>query len=160
MSLEKLKTRKELTLLTDSMRKEGRTIVFTNGCFDLLHVGHVRLLEAAKKMGDILVVGINSDASVKRYKGPERPVVNERDRAEVLSALQCIDYLVIFDEDTPVATIGCLKPHIHVKGGDYDIKKVPEAQIVESYGGMLRTFPVQAGHSTTGLIEKASRPAS
>jgi len=156
MTLEKLKQRDQLAELMKKNRCEGKTIVFTNGCFDLLHVGHVRLLQAARGMGDLLVVGINSDESVRRYKGPSRPVVSEEERAEVLCALECTDYVVIFDEDTPVEIIRLLMPHIHVKGGDYDIRQVPEAEVVESYGGELRTFPTVADRSTTKLIGRAA----
>ncbi len=156
MPLEKLKPRDGLAAHLTVKRAEGKTIVFTNGCFDLLHVGHVRLLQAARRMGDLLVVGVNSDASVRRYKGPTRPVVSEEERAEILCALECTDYVVIFEEDTPIETIELLKPHIHVKGGDYDIRQIPEAQVVESYGGELRAFPTVADHSTTGLIIRAA----
>lgn len=154
MGREKIKSLTELEKIVAQKKGEGSTIVFTNGCFDLIHVGHVRLLADSKKLGDILIVGLNSDNSVKRLKGATRPLLDEQDRAEILSALESVDYIVIFDEDTPVATIQALEPHIHVKGGDYDITAVPEAKIVESYGGQLRTIKIVPGRSTTNIVQK------
>ncbi len=148
------KTHKVSELETELKKHCGKTIVFTNGCFDLLHIGHIRLLEFAKNQGDILVLAINSDASVRRLKGEKRPIVCEADRAEVLSALSCVDYVVIFDEDTPVETIEKIKPHIHVKGGDYDMDKIPEAAVLKSYGGEMRRFDFVDGRSSTNIIDR------
>jgi rfaE bifunctional protein nucleotidyltransferase chain/domain len=154
MGREKIKTISELSAIIEDHRREGKKIVFTNGCYDLIHVGHVRLLEDSKKLGDILVVGINSDSSVQRLKGASRPILQEPDRAEIVSALESVDYVVIFSEDTPVETIAILKPHIHVKGGDYDMATIPEAKVVQSYGGELRAVPLVTGRSTTTIIQK------
>jgi D-glycero-beta-D-manno-heptose 1-phosphate adenylyltransferase len=154
MGREKLKGLEELKSLVEQKKSQGKRIVFTNGCFDIIHTGHIRLLQEAHKRGDILVVGLNSDDSVKRLKGDERPVVREMDRAEVLCALEAVDYVVIFKEDTPVETIKALKPHVHVKGGDYDISAIPEADVIRSYGGELWSFRTVDGYSTTTLLEK------
>lgn len=132
----------------------GKKIVFTNGCFDLIHSGHIRLLQFAASCGDILIVGINSDSSVKRLKGDKRPIVPENERAEVLAALSCVDFVVIFHEDTPCSLIELLKPDIHVKGGDYDMDKIPEAAVVRSYGGKMKRFSFVEGHSSTNIIGK------
>lgn len=132
-------------------------MVWTNGCFDLLHVGHTRNLQAAKQMGDILVVGLNSDASVRRLKGPTRPIIPQHERAEILSALECVDYVFIYNENTPEASLAFFKPDIHCKGADYappNGKPIPEAQVVESYGGRIAFTPLVSGASTTGLIRR------
>ncbi|MGV8125497.1 MAG: D-glycero-beta-D-manno-heptose 1-phosphate adenylyltransferase [Candidatus Xenobiia bacterium LiM19] len=154
MPREKRFSRKELSEIVKKAREDGKKVVFTNGCFDILHVGHIRLLQASRDLGDLLVVGVNSDGSVKRLKGPSRPVVNEAERAEVIAALEAVDYVVIFSEDTPVELIGELKPDIHVKGGDYDINSIPEASVIKSYGGVLYSFTLVEGHSTTEIIRK------
>lgn len=154
MPREKHFSRKELSEIVKKAREDGKKVVFTNGCFDILHVGHIRLLQASRGLGDLLVVGVNSDGSVKRLKGPSRPVVNEAERAEVIAALEAVDYVVIFSEDTPVELIGELKPDIHVKGGDYDINSIPEASVIKSYGGVLYSFKLVEGHSTTEIIRK------
>lgn len=135
-------------------KEQGKKIVFTNGCFDILHVGHISYLENAKKQGDILIVGVNSDASTKRLKGPTRPVNNQNDRACMLSALKAVDYTVIFDEDTPEDLIAYLKPSIHVKGGDYKKEDLPETKIVEAYGGKVVILNFIDGKSTTNIINK------
>jgi rfaE bifunctional protein nucleotidyltransferase chain/domain len=131
-------------------------VVWTNGCFDLLHVGHARSLRDAKALGDILIVGINSDASVRSIKGEGRPVVNQDDRAELLSALEAVDYVTIFDESEPSAILSQLKPDIHCKGAEYaDGKRpVPERAVVESYGGKVCFLPLHEGRSTTNLIHR------
>lgn len=129
-------------------------IVFTNGCFDLLHVGHVRYLQEAKAQGSILVVGVNSDASVKRLKGPTRPIQNENDRAEILAALKAVDFTVIFTEDTPENLIHKVRPHILVKGGDWKINQIVGADFVLSYGGQVKSLQFVEGRSTTKIIEK------
>jgi rfaE bifunctional protein nucleotidyltransferase chain/domain len=141
-----------------SSLRAGRTVVFTNGCFDILHVGHLRYLEAAKALGDVLVVGVNSDASVRRLnKGPERPVVGESERAEMVAGLKPVDYVVIFNEDTPVETIEVLRPDIHVKGGDYAPDDLPEAATVRGYGGRVVIVPFVPGASTTEILAKVKR---
>lgn len=135
-------------------REEGRRVVFTNGCFDLLHPGHVSYLRAARALGDALVVGLNSDASVERLKGPERPVVSQEDRAAVLVALESVDAVVVFEEDTPVRLLRELKPAVYVKGGDYRIEDLPEAEVAAQIGTEVKILPFEPGHSTTALIEK------
>lgn len=138
----------------ETVRADGATIVFTNGCFDILHAGHVRYLTAAAAMGDFLVVGLNSDASVRRLKGETRPIVSEADRAEVLEALRAVDIVTIFDEPTAEELIRLVRPNIYVKGGDYSLDKLPEAKIVQEFGGRVEFIPFVEGHSTTGVIER------
>lgn len=130
-------------------------VVFTNGCYDLLHVGHVRLLQMARALGDVLVVGINSDASVRRLKGPTRPIVGEAERAEVLAALECVSFVTTFDEDTPVETIRALRPNVHVKGGDYIAESLPEMPVLREIGATVEIFPLVDGSSSSRLIERA-----
>jgi D-beta-D-heptose 7-phosphate kinase/D-beta-D-heptose 1-phosphate adenosyltransferase len=137
------------------IRAQGKKIVFTNGCFDLLHVGHVRYLQEARSLGDALVVGVNADASVKRLKGPSRPIQNENDRAEILAALACVDVTVIFTEDTPENLIMKVKPDILVKGGDWKIDSIVGAPFVMSYGGQVMSLQFVDGKSTTKIIEKS-----
>jgi glycerol-3-phosphate cytidylyltransferase len=129
-------------------------VVFTNGCFDLLHPGHVSYLWAARSLGDALVVGLNSDASIKKLKGPSRPVVPEGDRALVLSALEPVDAVVVFGEDTPVRLMRELRPAVYVKGGDYRIEDLPEAKVAEEIGAEVNLLPFEPGYSTTALIER------
>lgn len=140
--------------IVNLVKEQGKKVVFTNGCFDILHVGHISYLENAKKQGDILIVGVNSDASTRRLKGPTRPINNENDRACMLSALKSVDYTVIFDEDTPEDLIAYLKPSIHVKGGDYKKEDLPETKIVEAYGGKVVILNFVEGKSTTNIINK------
>ena len=138
-------------------RDDGKIVVWTNGCFDLLHVGHVRNLQACREFGDLLVVGVNSDDSVRRLKGPGRPIVPAAERAEVLAALACVDRVVLFDEATPEASLERLRPDIHCKGADYAPphgKPIPEAKLVEAYGGRIAFLPLLPGHSTTELEAK------
>ncbi len=137
----------------NEIRQSGKKIVFTNGCFDILHVGHVRYLTAAKSFGDILIVGLNTDESVKILKGETRPINNEKDRAEVLLGLKAVDYVVLFGERTAENLVAQVKPDIYVKGGDYTVDKIPEAKIVQSYGGKVELVPFVAGHSTTSIIK-------
>ena len=136
------------------MREAGGRVVFTNGCFDLLHPGHVSYLRTAHSLGDALVVGLNSDASVSKLKGPSRPIVPERDRAAVLAALESVDAVVLFDEDTPVRLMRELKPAVYVKGGDYRIEDLPEAEVAAEIGAEVKILPFEPGYSTTALIEK------
>ena len=139
------------------LREAGVRVVFTNGCFDILHAGHVRYLAAARALGDVLILGLNSDASVRRLKGEMRPVNTAEDRAEVVGALKSVDYVVIFGEDTAENLIAKVRPAVYAKGGDYTRETLPEARIVESYGGEVAFIPLVAGKSTTGIIERAGR---
>jgi rfaE bifunctional protein nucleotidyltransferase chain/domain len=129
--------------------------VTTNGCFDLLHVGHLAVLRQAKALGDILVVAINDDESVRRLKGPSRPIVPAAERAELVAALELVDYVVLFGEDTPERVLAAIKPAVHVKGGDYRTQDLPEARVVQSNGGTVVIVGLVPGHSTTDLIRKA-----
>jgi D-beta-D-heptose 7-phosphate kinase/D-beta-D-heptose 1-phosphate adenosyltransferase len=137
-------------------RQAAQRIVFTNGCFDLLHPGHVSLLHQARHLGDRLIVGLNTDASIKRLKGPQRPILSGQDRAAILSALEDVDMVVFFDEDTPLNLIELLKPDILVKGADYRIEEVVGRQAVEAYGGQVRLVDILQGHSTSTIVSKLS----
>ena len=130
-------------------------VVTTNGCFDILHRGHVEYLHAARQLGDLLIVGLNSDASVKKLKGPSRPLNDQNARAVVVGALKSVDAVIVFDEDTPVKWLQEVKPHIHVKGGDWDPKKMPETAVLERWGAKVVVVPYVDGYSTTKLIEKS-----
>ncbi len=136
------------------VREAGGRVVFTNGCFDLIHPGHVSYLRAARSLGDALVVGLNSDASISRLKGPLRPVVPERDRAAVLGALESVDAVILFGEDTPVRLLRMLRPAVYVKGGDYKIEELPEAKVAAEIGAEIKLLPFEPGYSTSALIEK------
>ena len=138
-------------------KRKGKKIVTTNGCFDILHVGHVRSLAAARALGDVLVVGINSDASVRALKGENRPIVSERERAEIVAALGSVDAVFIFDEKDPRTWLSKLKPAIHVKGGDRKMEEIIERDIVEKNGGTVVLLPIRKGKSTTNLIEKIKK---
>jgi 3-deoxy-manno-octulosonate cytidylyltransferase (CMP-KDO synthetase) len=153
--------RENLKSLLEQQRADKQKIVFTNGCFDILHVGHVDILRRARELGDFLVVGVNSDASVKRLKGESRPIHDQNARAQVLAALKSVDAVVIFDEDTPIETIAALKPDIHVKGGDYTADQLPEAKTVRENGGEIAILPLVEGYSSSNAIEKqrAGKPA-
>ena len=140
-----------------ALREGGQRVVFTNGCFDILHAGHVRYLAAARALGDVLILGLNSDASVRRLKGETRPVNTAEDRAEVIGALQSVDYVVVFGEDTAEALIAKVRPAVYAKGGDYTRETLPEARIVESYGGEVAFIPLVEGKSTTNIIAKMGR---
>jgi D-beta-D-heptose 7-phosphate kinase/D-beta-D-heptose 1-phosphate adenosyltransferase len=135
-------------------RAQGRRVVFTNGCFDILHRGHITYLNQAKALGDVLIVGVNSDEGVARLKGPDRPINSLEDRIELLSALSCVDYIVPFDEDTPEKLIIAIRPDVFVKGGDYTRATLPEAEVVESLGGEVRLLPYLEDRSTTSVIER------
>ena len=154
---KKLKQRRELKTLVEQERLVGKTIVFVNGCFDLLHVGHVKLLEEAKSLGDVLVVGVNSDKSVRRLKGDKRPVMTEEERARMLTALDCVDYVTIFQEDTPLKLIKELKPDILVKGRDYKRSEVIGREVVESYGGRVELLELMEGISTSSIIARINK---
>ena len=144
----------KISEIVTSLKAKGKRIVFTNGCFDILHVGHVRYLKEAKALGDILILGLNSDSSVKSLKGSNRPINNESDRAEVLSALKAIDYVVIFDEKTAENIVGEVKPDIYAKGGDYSIDTLPEAKIVAEHGGKTVLLQLVDGKSSTNIINR------
>lgn len=144
---------KDLAGFHDAHKK----IVFTNGCFDLLHVGHIRYLQEAKRLGDLLVVGINTDESVRKLKGPTRPVQNENDRAEILAALAAVDYVVHFSEETPLELIKQVKPDILVKGGDWKPDQIVGSDFVLSRGGQVKSLQFVEGRSTTAIIEKSKR---
>jgi len=144
----------EMKKIAATLKATGKTVVFTNGCFDILHAGHVRYLQAAKELGDCLILGLNSDESVRRLKGPTRPINHQEDRAEVVGALASIDYVVIFEETTAEHLVGEIQPSIYVKGGDYDIKDLPEAAIVASYGGKTVLIPEVPGRSSSNIIKK------
>ena len=137
-----------------TLREAGQRVVFTNGCFDILHAGHVRYLEAARALGDCLVLGLNTDASVRRLKGEMRPVNAELDRAAVVGALVAVDYVVLFDEPTAEMLIEKVRPAVYAKGGDYTRETLPEAKIVEKYGGEVHFIDLVPGRSTTKIIEK------
>jgi rfaE bifunctional protein nucleotidyltransferase chain/domain len=151
---QRILSRAQLSKKIDELRKAGKKIVTTNGCFDILHVGHARILEQARKFGDVLVVGLNSDASVKKLKGAARPIVPQDDRAELLASLKCVDYVSIFDEDTPVEFLKAVKPNVHVKGADYTPAALAETPVVESFGGRVEILQLVPGRSTTSLIDK------
>lgn len=136
------------------LRDGGQKVVFTNGCFDILHAGHVRYLNKARSFGDCLVLGLNTDSSVRRIKGPSRPINNELDRAEVVGALKGVDYVVLFDEPTAEELIRQVHPDVYVKGGDYTIETLPEGQIVLGYGGSVELVNLVEGRSTTNVIAK------
>lgn len=146
--------REDLEQLGVQLRSQGKTLVSTNGCFDILHVGHTRILKRSRALGDLLIVGLNSDDSVSRLKGPTRPINNELDRAEVLCSLESVDYVTIFGEDTPVEFLKLLKPSIHVKGADYKPEKLEETPIVESNGGRVVILELVPGKSTSSVVER------
>ena len=164
----KIQNRQSLSAILRERQAAGQTVVFTNGCFDLLHLGHVRYLQEARSLGDLLVVGLNSDDSARALKGPNRPLVPQDERAEVLAALACVDYVTIFEEITAVVLVETLRPDVYVKGGDYaapaaegtaqpvaiNYAKLPEAAPVLAAGGQVRLIPYVPGHSTTELIER------
>jgi len=151
----KVLTSAQLIPILDQVRAQQKRVVFTNGCFDLMHVGHTRYLQAAKQLGDLLVVGLNSDDSIRSLnKAPDRPIVPEAQRAEVLAALGCVDYVVIFTEPDPLNLITALQPDVLVKGGDWPVDRIVGREIVERRGGTVRTIPLVPGVSTTALIQR------
>ena len=149
----KIYHRSELTSVLQRLKTEGKIVVTTNGCFDVLHLGHLRYLQAARQLGDLLVVAVNSDSSVRQLKGENRPLVPEAERAEMLAGLACVDYVVIFPELTPINLLSELKPSIHVKGGDYKLEQLVERDVVEANGGKVVVGLNVPGKSTTNLIE-------
>jgi len=143
--------------LAERLRAEGRRIVLANGCFDLLHVGHVRYLDAARRLGDVLFVGVNSDAAVARLKGPGRPLMPAAERVEVLSALRAVDHVVVFDDDTADALIAAIRPDVHAKGTDYTPDSVPERETVRAYGGRVAIVGDPKDHATRDVIGRIAR---
>ncbi|GAI40661.1 unnamed protein product [marine sediment metagenome] len=157
MKNSKIKTLSELKKISKKLRKSAKKIVFTNGCFDLLHLGHIYYLEKAKKKGDILVVALNSDSSVRRIKGEKRPILPETDRAQIIAALEFVDYVVIFNEATPLRLIKTLKPDVLIKGRDWKINQIVGRDVVRSLGGRVATIPFVKGRSTKLIIKKIVR---
>jgi len=153
----KIKSPRELKKILSRLKIQGKKIVFTNGCFDLLHYGHIQYLEAAKRKGDVLVVALNSDSSIKRIKGKNRPIINERDRLGTIAALESVDYVTLFSEDTPLKLIKLLKPDILVKGADWSKKNIVGADLVAGYGGKVYTAKLSQGCSTTKIIKKIAK---
>lgn len=151
---KKIQSRSALKKIAGLCRSRGKRIVFTNGCFDILHAGHVAYLEKARQMGDFLIVGVNADASVRRLKGPGRPVNSERDRLKVLAALEAVDYVTLFSEDTPLRLIKELRPHILIKGADWKKNQIAGAREMESWGGRVKRISLVPGKSTTAVLKK------
>lgn len=152
MIKEKILTRTAVVEKVAILHKRGAKVVFTNGCFDILHSGHIQYLEKAKSFGDVLVVGLNSDSSVRKIKGPKKPVVRHRDRALIVAALEMVDFVVVFNEETPLNLIKVLKPDILVKGADWKNKDIVGSDVVTSYGGKVKRVIFKKGYSTSGLI--------
>ncbi len=152
--IDKLVTTEQAKTLRRQAKAAGRKVVFTNGVFDILHRGHVEYLEKAKALGDLLIIGLNSDSSVRRIKGPQRPLCSQEDRAVVLSALSCVDHIVLFDQDTPQKLIEALIPDILVKGADYSVEQIVGADVVLKNGGKVLPIELTPGKSTSGLIKK------
>jgi D-beta-D-heptose 7-phosphate kinase/D-beta-D-heptose 1-phosphate adenosyltransferase len=152
--MSKITPRNELKATVDRLKREGKKVVFTNGCFDILHAGHTRYLREARKMGDALILALNSDSSVRSIKGPMRPIVPEAERAEVVASLDSVDYVTIFDELTPLELIEFLRPDVIVKGGDWSEKDIVGAETVRKWGGRVAIMPQIEGASTTNIIDK------
>ena len=150
----KLKTWTEIEKIVKDLKASGKKIVFTNGCFDIIHAGHVEYLQEAAELGDVLIIGLNSDESVKRLKGRNRPINSQIDRAKVLSGLATVSYIVIFEEDTPYMLIDHIKPDVLVKGGDWQPDEIVGADIVQANGGSVRSLSYKEGNSTSSIIEK------
>ena len=154
MDKKKIKKIGEMKSIVARLKARGKKVVFTNGCFDILHVGHIRYLRRARKHGDILIVGVNTDRSVKQIKGEKRPIVPEKERAEVLSALEFVDYVVLFDDPDPLSLIESLRPSVLVKGADWPKEKIVGREVVEKTGGKVIRVPLVRGASSSGVIEK------
>lgn len=157
MLKDKIKSLAALKKIILRLKNKGKRIVFTNGCFDLLHLGHARYLEDAKRKGNVLIVGVNSDASVRRIKGSKRPIIKQADRLGLIAALESVDYVVVFNEETPLNLIKALKPDVLVKGSDWDAKKIVGSDFVKSYGAGVVTVKLTSGRSTTNLINKIAK---
>ena len=154
MPKQKIKSIGELNKIVGILKNKNKKIVTTNGIFDILHIGHIRYLQEAKKLGNVLIVAVNSDSSTRQIKGPKRPLNSEKDRAEALASLECVDYIAIFNEKNPIRVLARIKPDIHVKGGDYNISQITEKDIVEKNKGKVVLIPKVEGYSTTDLIKK------
>lgn len=152
--MEKLKSIDEINKIVENLKKHGKKIVLANGCFDILHVGHIRYLREAKKLGDCLIVGVNSDESVKNIKDTNRPIISLEERIKILNEIEYIDYLIVISEDTADEIIRIIKPDIHAKGTDYTLNNVPEKDVVASYGGKVAIVGDPKSHSTKSIIEK------
>ena len=150
---DKIKDLHELEKTIGFLKKKGKTIVFTNGCYDLIHIGHLKCFEEGKKLGDVLIVALNSDRSIRSIKGPPRPIIPEGERAEIVSSLEYVDYVTIFDQDDPLDVITSIKPDILVKGGDWNLDTIVGREVVESYGGKVFALPLVKGVSTTQIIK-------
>lgn len=155
--ISKIKNLSQMQRIATCLKREGRRIVFTNGCFDILHVGHVRYLRKAREQGDVLIVGLNTDRSVRTIKGAKRPIVPGKERAEVLAELGCVDYVVFFDDPDPLRLISSLKPHVLVKGADWPKSRIIGREVVEGAGGRIVRVSLVRGASTTGVIERVIR---
>ncbi len=155
--LGKIVTQKEIINIVREGQKEGKTFAATNGCFDILHIGHARYLQATKKLADFSIVMLNSDKSVKLIKGDSRPINNQNDRAELLTALSCVDYVVLFEERSPAELLGRIKPDIYTKGADYTLETLPERDIIERNGIKVEFIEFVQGKSTTNIINKISK---
>jgi len=142
----------EAIVIRKRLAEQGKKVIFTNGIFDILHVGHVDYLEEARSLGDVLFVGVNSDASTRQLKGPLRPIIPQEERARLVAALACVDYVLIFEEPTACAVVEALRPDVYVKGGDYTLQQLPEAPVVQRYGGEVRILPYREGRSTSQII--------
>ncbi|MFN7017926.1 MAG: D-glycero-beta-D-manno-heptose 1-phosphate adenylyltransferase [Fimbriimonadales bacterium] len=150
----KILTREQLAQLAPMWRAAGKQVVLTNGCFDLLHVGHLRYLQEARRLGDLLVVGVNSDESVRQLKGNTRPLLPENERAELLAGLECVDFVTIFEEPTAVALVNLVQPAYYAKGGDYTEQDLPESEAVRAHGGFVVILPLYPERSTSALVER------
>jgi rfaE bifunctional protein nucleotidyltransferase chain/domain len=151
--LDEVISLQEAVIIREKLRAEGKTVVLTNGHFDILHVGHVDCLQRAKTLGDVLIVGLNSDASTRLLKGEKRPIVPQEERAQLLAALQCVDYVIIFEERTAERLLAALRPEVYVKGGDWAVEDLPEAKVVAEYGIGVEILPQVPSRSTTDIIE-------
>ena len=151
---QKIKTKPRLKKIIRKLKQDGRRVVFTNGCFDILHIGHIRYISRAKKLGNVLVVAVNTDSSVKRIKGKKRPLVPQDERASIVAALEDVDFVVLFGESTPGKLIKYLEPDILVKGADYKLADIVGSDTVAGYGGLVKTIPLVKGRSTSNIISK------
>ncbi len=156
-SVRKIQRRPQLKTLLRRLQADGKKVVFTNGCFDLLHPGHIRYLEKARAEGDLLVVALNSDSSVRRIKGQGRPILSEEQRCEVMAALECVDFVTVFSEETPFEIVEELLPNVLAKGGDWPLDKIVGRETVERHGGKVVSIPFEQGFSTTKIIERINR---
>ena len=152
--MSKIKTISKLKVITEELRKQNKIVITTNGVFDILHIGHIRYLKEAKKLGDVLIVFVNSDNSARKIKGSQRPLNNENDRAESLLALACVDYVAVFDENNPIKILDEIKPSIHVKGADYNMNQIIEKDVVEKNNGKVVLIPKVEGYSTSNFIDR------